>query len=231
MNLRRRVSGGESVRGPAGPRPGRRVRWPLAILAFLLLTMLGIHLAGLRLNFSSSLPPGLYRTTDPALRRGSVVLLCVPEPWATLAQERGYLARGSCPAGTEPLGKRVAALPGDWAEVTEEGLRVNGKLLRETAPLRIDSRGRRMPALSPLRFSLRRREILVFTSHPRSFDSRYFGAIPREAVIATIEPVWIWEGELRSSISRSQGRSLDDRSSRPRRGSAEEAHGDTFGLR
>ena len=193
MSLRRRLPGGESALRSADSRPPRRVRWPVAILAFLFLAICGIWRAGLRLNFSPSLPRGLYRTTEAAPHQGSLVLVCVPKPWASFARRRGYLGPGSCPGGTEPLGKRVAALAGDEVELAEEGLRVNGKLLRETAPLRIDSRGRPMPALFPWCFSLRRGEILVFASHPRSFDSRYFGAIPGEAVIAEVEPIWVFE--------------------------------------
>ena len=103
----------------------------------------------LTVNFSPSLPRGVYLRTREPLLRGSLVLFCLPVPWATLARERGYLARGPCPGGTEPLGTIVGALSGDEVEFADEGLRVNGRLLSKTAPLFVDSRGQRMPRTKP----------------------------------------------------------------------------------
>jgi conjugative transfer signal peptidase TraF len=115
---------------------------PLFFVALLLaLGELARH-SDLSLNLSPSLPRGVYLRTREPLLRGSLVLLCLPVPWAALALERGYLARGPCPGGSEPLGKIVGALSGDEVEWADEGLRVNGKLLPKTAPLFVDSRGR-----------------------------------------------------------------------------------------
>ncbi len=94
----------------------------------------------------------------------------------------------------QPLGKRIGAIPGDEVELAEGGLRVNGRLLPGTAPLAVDSRGRPMPRFEKTRLELAPREILVFTSHPRSFDSRYFGALSTSSVIATLEPLWTFGG-------------------------------------
>jgi conjugative transfer signal peptidase TraF len=127
---------------------------PLFFVALLLaLGVLARH-SGLSLNFSPSLPRGLYLRTREPLLRGSLVLFCLPVPWATLACERGYLARGLCPGGPEPLGKIVGALSGDEVEFGDEGLRVNGRLLPKTAPLRVDSRGRSLPSATLARLTI-----------------------------------------------------------------------------
>jgi type IV secretory pathway protease TraF len=47
-----------------------------------------------------------------------------------------------------------------------------------------------MPREKPVRLTIPPGEILVFASHPRSFDSRYFGAIPKGSVIASVRPLW-----------------------------------------
>ncbi len=156
----------------------------------------GASRLGLTLNLSASLPRGVYQRVDPTLKRGSLVLVCLPESWAALARERGYLGRGSCPGDTQPLGKRIGAVPGDEVELAEGGLRVNGRLLPKTTPLSRDSRGRPLPHLKRTRLELRPSELLVFASHPRSFDSRYFGAIPKCSVIGTLKPLWTF-GEPR----------------------------------
>ncbi len=155
----------------------------------------GASRLGLTLNLTASLPRGVYQRVDPAPKRGSLVLVCLPESWAALARERGYLGRGSCPGDTQPLGKRIGAVPGDEVEWASGGLRVNGRLLPKTTPLSRDSRGRPLPHLKKTRLELSPREILVFTSHPKSFDSRYFGAISTSSVIATLKPLWTFRGE------------------------------------
>ncbi len=177
-----------------GARPLLRAR-SLGLGVLLLCAGGGASRLGLTLNLTASLPRGVYLRVDPALQRGSLVLVCLPESWAALAGKRGYLGRGSCPGDTEPLGKRIGAISGDEVEWASEGLRVNGRLLPGTAPLPVDSRGRPLPHLKRTRLELRPREILVFTMHPRSFDSRYFGAIPTSSVIATLKPLWTFEEE------------------------------------
>ena len=176
-----------------GARPLLRAR-PLGLGVLLLCAGGGASRLGLTLNLTASLPRGVYQRVDPALQRGSLVLVCLPESWAALARERGYLGRGSCPGDTQPLGKRIGAVPGDEVEFAEEGLRVNGRLLPGTAPLSVDSRGRPLPRSEKTRLELAPREILVFSSHPKSFDSRYFGAIPRGSVLATLKPLWTFGG-------------------------------------
>ena len=150
---------------------------PLGFAAVVLCAGALLSRLGLTVNFTASLPRGVYQRVHPTLQRGSLVLVCLPESRAAFACERGYLGPGSCPGGTEPLGKRVAALEGDEVELTYLGLYVNGRLLPGTAPLSVDSRGRPMPCPEKTRLELAPREILVFTSHPKSFDSRYFGAL------------------------------------------------------
>ena len=80
---------------------------------------------GLTLNLTTSLPRGVSQRVDPALKRGSLVLVCLPLGWAALVLERGYLGRGPGPENTQPLGKRIGVVPGDEVEWASGGLRVN----------------------------------------------------------------------------------------------------------
>lgn len=133
--------------------------------------------ANLRLNFSPSLPEGIYRAIKSPVERGSVVVVCLPRRVALAARARGYLAGGDCAGSVEALGKIVAAIAPDTVEVTDAGVRVNQRLVPNSRPLLRDRRGRRLipwrgvAALAPGQI------FLLATLRPTSFDSRYFGPI------------------------------------------------------
>jgi conjugative transfer signal peptidase TraF len=145
--------------------------------------------SGLWVNVTQSLPIGVYRITGGPIRRRSYVLACAPAWAAALAYERGYIWRGPCPGGTAYLGKLVAAIAGDTVELDEGGLTVNRRPLPRSAPLLRDARGRVLPQLRgrwivPPGFAW-----LWAGWNARSFDSRYFGAVPLTGVRAVVRPL------------------------------------------
>lgn len=145
-------------------------------------------------NTSPSIPIGIYRVVSrirPGI--GDLVLVCLPTRVADFARARGYLTRGRCASGVEPLGKRVAGTAGDTVAVRSQGVVINSRLIAGTTPLRVDSRGRLLPQLAGDRWVLRPGELwLLATGHPRSLDSRYFGPVSVRGVIAVLRPVWTW---------------------------------------
>ena len=73
--------------------------------------------------------------------------------------------------------KRVAGLPGDIIEAGEYGLlRINGRLIPNSAPLSADRAGRPLKAY-PLPTRLASDEIWLLSDSPRGFDSRYLGPV------------------------------------------------------
>ena len=59
---------------------------------------------------------------------------------------RGYVPRGGhCPDGLTPIGKMVAALPGDTVVLTTDGITVNGALQSHSRALATDLKGRGLP--------------------------------------------------------------------------------------
>lgn len=158
-------------------------------------------LVGLRLCLTPSLPLGVYRTVDGAPVPGVVVMICLSEPTATVAAERGYVASGRpfgtedvCPGGVEPLGKRVLATGGDTVRLADFGLAVNGRAVPRTGRLPRDSRGRPLPLYPSGVHVVRAGDLwVVATDHRRSFDSRYFGPLPEENVLAVVRPLLTWE--------------------------------------
>jgi conjugative transfer signal peptidase TraF len=136
---------------------------------------------GLRINTSPSLPMGLYITTaDPS---ANLVEFCPVEPFATLSRVRGYRAPGTCGDGAGPLLKPIVAKIGDVVEVSALGISVNGALLRNTAPLSADTKGRHLKAWPFGHYVVAPGTIWVASSyHPGSFDSRYFGPVGTAAI-------------------------------------------------
>ena len=148
-------------------------------------------IAGIRINLTGSIPRGLYRqhVLMSPLKRGALVLACLPRAVAEFARARGYLPRGKCPGGTMPVGKVVVALAGDSVDVRDTGLLVNGVPLALSRPLAIDSRRHSLPMLPRRRYIVAAGEVWLGSRSSTGFDSRYFGAIPEASVQAVIAPL------------------------------------------
>jgi conjugative transfer signal peptidase TraF len=184
---------------PIRTRPPRRklrkrdFAWILAPGAALML-LLGIgHAAGYRVNETSSAPVGLWRVAPIVeLHPGMRVTLCLPPdvPIIRIAIERRYLASGECAGGYAPLLKEILAGPGDVVDFAPGATAVNGAAPHEIAVLDTDSRGRNLPHTPFGRYTLGADQYWLFSDlNPRSLDSRYFGPVTRDRLIAAATPV------------------------------------------
>jgi conjugative transfer signal peptidase TraF len=141
-------------------------------------------------NFTASMPIGVYRRLVGPAKRGDMVVACMPEAVARFALARGYVWKGGCPGGASPIGKKVVAMADDTVLVSEAGVLINGRLIPESRPLNADKRGRVLDHFPNETYRLRANELwLLSTYHPLSFDSRYFGPIPKGAVLGRVEPI------------------------------------------
>jgi conjugative transfer signal peptidase TraF len=150
--------------------------------------------AGLKLNLSASMPPGIYRfavVSPREIRRGMIVAVCAPSGAAQLGRRRGYVSSGECAENSEPLLKMVAAIAGDDVAVSSSGVDVNGRLLRDSRPLAFDRAGRPLVSLPRGHFRIPRGAIWLHADHERSWDSRYWGPAPARNVLAKAVPVLI----------------------------------------
>lgn len=163
----------------------------LAGFAFaMLLVAFAVYVVGFRFNLSGSIPIGLYRVIKAPIRRGSVVLACLPATTAALARSRGYIAKGSCDDGSAPIGKTVAAMSGDTVMLRRQFISVNGKVLKNSRSLTRDSRYRSLPSIPEGSYIVRPGELWLISSYSgASFDSRYFGPVPTTRVVARISRV------------------------------------------
>jgi len=167
-------------------RPGLlkigRARWAaLGALAALGLTVHALPPLAL-VNESLSIPRGLYlRAVDQHPGSGAIVAV-TPPPDA-----RRYLAALGMPAAT-PLLKRVAATGGE--EVCRQGAELEWRARAVRALVR-DRRGVALPHWSGCR-RLGSDELLVLGDTPTSFDSRYFGPVPRSGVEGVYVEALTW---------------------------------------
>ena len=138
--------------------------------------------AGIVINDTPSLPEGIYQKKDAPIEKGCFVLFRLPD---SQLSSRSY--------ARENLIKQVAAVEGDRVRISSEGVRVNGRLLANSQPLSADRDGLPLPQLALDDYTLRAGELLTMSTYnPRSFDSRYFGLMPRKSVIAVVAPVFTW---------------------------------------
>ena len=147
--------------------------------------------AGIRFTLTPSMPIGLYRLADEPLSKGVMVTFCPPAWAADFALGRGYLHRGPCDGGTEPLGKYILAMPGDTLMARPEGIALNGKVIPASAIHWRDRLGRELMHLPFGQLVVGPDSFFLFSGHhPRSFDSRYFGPVPRGRILSAMRPLW-----------------------------------------
>jgi len=133
-------------------------------------------------NLTESIPKGVYflHRNAPVIRN-SLIAFNLPDELEKFAIQRQYI-----PSGV-PFMKRVLGKAGDTVCVAPDGnVDLNGEVIGLHYPL--DRDGRKMPAWSGCH-SLSQDEYFVFGDHPRSFDSRYFGAVKRTDILGTLTRV------------------------------------------
>lgn len=171
----------------------RSIRFALICLVIATI-MAAILMIGLRLNFTASMPLGIYRiehVAPSAVQRGMLVAVCAPVSAAQLGRHRGYISAGTCSGESEPLLKTVAAVAGDRVTVASDGVRVNGHLLRNSKSVTADRSGRRMLPWPSGLYRIPRGSIWLYADNEQSWDSRYWGPVPTRNVIASVAPVLV----------------------------------------
>ncbi len=147
--------------------------------------------AGVRVNTSSSLLLGLYIRTNQV--SASLIEFCPSEPFASVSRDRGYRVRGfTCPDRAVPLLKPVVARAGDIVKVSPAGIAVNGRLLPNTAPLRLDAANRPLQSWPSGTYRVHPGTVWVASTYSRgSYDSRYIGPVEEKSIRGRLRPLWL----------------------------------------
>ena len=150
--------------------------------------------SGIRVNTSPSLPLGIYKTSQAAVSKDTLVLFCPPlQSVFEEARARDYIGAGFCPDGFREMMKKVVAVTGDRVSITAQGVTVNGLLLPHSTPLQVDGKGRPLPQLTLSFSQLGEEELLLMGDRSAtSFDARYFGIVSRTQVKFVVRPLLTW---------------------------------------
>ena len=176
-------------------------RLSLALLV-LFATLAGLCLAGVRINTTPSVPVGLYWLTDRPATKGALAAFCPPKERVFLeAVGRGYLGPGFCPAGSIPLIKHVAALPGDFVQIEPSGVEINNQALPNSRQIKADPLGRPLPALRFVGIVPKGQVLLMANENRFSFDGRYFGLVSSQNLFGSLTPLWLFPGTIRGFFS------------------------------
>ena len=137
------------------------------------------------LNFSSSIPRGLYlRVSSEQLHVGDIVVYTPTDDVIIFMKERGWLKENQEPM---PFLKYVGGLFGDDYSTRNHSFWVNGNYVGEI--LVTDSKGQ------PLQISgthkVLEKSFLPLASNPDGFDGRYTGCVPINRIIAKVIPIWV----------------------------------------
>ena len=185
--------GDVSSRGWARRLLGPSVGLAIAIISAGILSV-SAHALHLRISLTDSAAPvGIYRLISAPAGRGALVAACLPAQIARAGLARGYLRRGDCPAGAEPVGKVIGALPGDVIELGPERVEVNGVPLANSPSAARDSAGRPLPHPAWGTRRVDPSQVWLFGfNDARSWDARYFGPVPLATVRGVLKPVVTW---------------------------------------
>ncbi len=186
------------------PITRKMVIGPGIVAGVLLIQAVFLYLIGVRINTTPSIPVGLYWRVSQPVDKGAYVMFCPPEVQVfEQARERGYIGAGICPGGYGYMMKKVSGTTNDRIDVGRDGVRVNGRLLNLSVPLRADGSARPMPRFQSDSYVLSEFQLLLMGDiSAQSFDGRYYGPVQRRQVKEVIVPVVTWGGEGASGAKR-----------------------------
>jgi conjugative transfer signal peptidase TraF len=159
-------------------------------LVFAVALPVEIQHSGLLMNYSDSVPLGLYRCVPPSA--ASYASFCLPGATASAALRAGLdVLPGTCPGGLAPVLKPVIyASPKQPLIYDARGFSLNGRLLSNTAP---KAHSRTGAALAHYAFGTYTNGIWAVSDfNANSYDSRYFGPVAPEAIRFYAKPLLTW---------------------------------------
>lgn len=161
----------------------------IVILELFLIAWLSID-SNIVINTSSSMPVGIYyRITKPInnIQVGDVVLLdnkkMLKQPFFKQGLDNKYFTL------EENLLKKVVAVHNDILSINIGGLVVNGKLQSNSEITIQDSFNNILFWRIIKSYKIKENELVVLGTSLKSFDSRYFGIVKSDEVIAAVKPI------------------------------------------
>jgi conjugative transfer signal peptidase TraF len=164
---------------------------PLVVMAMMSVLVLVVRLSWsafgptILINGTPSEPVGFYRLVGHAeedYRRGMFVVFPVPKEVREFVYGRHWLRDGV------PLLKQLRGLTGDRVCIYSDRLEINGERIGPV--FRVDSAGLPLPQHQGC-FEVEPGSFFVASEYlDKSFDGRYFGALPLHELLGEARPIW-----------------------------------------
>lgn len=137
-----------------------------------------LYAYGLRFNFTASMPRGVYLVEAVQPQKGDMVAFCLPAVQAEFAYTQGYLQQGTCTSGVQGLLKILGGVAGDIVITKNNTIQVGDVILPIYGT---DQLGRLL--IQELQAGvIPEGKAFVYAPYSRSYDSRYFGLVPRASL-------------------------------------------------
>ncbi len=138
------------------------------------------------------MPLGIYIRDNTPIKRGDLIAFCLTPSEQQLGLNRGYLIHGTRCQISEPLIKKVIAIPHDNVTLTSQHIIVNGNTFDYATRLK-DSKNRLLSPYPRGNYTNTQSYWVIGTASLQSWDSRYFGPIAKNQMLEKIKPLWIFD--------------------------------------
>lgn len=163
--------------------------------------LIAFHTFGIVFTYTGSVPIGFYRIKPitELLKQGEYISFCLPDDIANIGMKQYYLKPGDCKNGSEQLIKQIIAVPGDNVWLMDNKIIVtdfNSKLKKASyfAPIQLEDKSH-LPVkrfISNGNYTATGYWVYGFASPLYSWDSRYYGEIPRKNIKHRLVPLWVF---------------------------------------
>ena len=163
------------------------------IFIFLILIFiysLYLYSLGYRFNKTSSIPIGIYKLEkSDNYRKGDKVSFCLPDNIVKFGRAKGYIHGSQCGNNSTPIAKEILAVPNDIVEVNSKGVTVNGTFYKLPQQVK-DGYGNKVK--TNISNSKINGYFMVGTNNKMSWDSRYYGDIPKHNIQGKLNEIFMF---------------------------------------
>lgn len=148
---------------------------------------------------------GIYYSKEKdTYKNNTIVLACLSNNyWINTVKQREYLTSKSffekkgnifCKSHLPALVKQIVGVENDVIEIGAFGIKVNGRVLKNSKSLQQDSKGNKLRQLPYGKIKLRKNEywLMSKTNILDGLDSRYFGQFRKKDILGELKPILVW---------------------------------------
>lgn len=152
-----------------------------------------VKFLGFRINLTKSIPLGIYKLeTNAQIKKDDYVEFCLDEKLSKIAYINGYINDGSCWGRYEALAKKIIAVPNDIVSVENNYIEVNGQKYNQYKQKLYSQSGNKANLIHYENKVIQGYFMVGDSDVINSWDSRYYGEIPKDNIRGVLIPKWTW---------------------------------------